>query len=317
MMERINLIKSHKSSWIKYLLPIIGIAKSLRFCSDKYKVTHIHSASFVDFYRSSIFVLLHKLLGKKVILHIHGAKFEEFYGKGNRYVDFICHKADALATVSSHFVYFLTSKHLNKHVWLIPNSIPNGAIQNLPKPTRLKNKIIFSYFGALDDRKGIFDVIEAIGKYRHEFPCEITLEIGGTGQTERLKHLIEQYNVADIVNYLGWLDTDSKDTLLRRSDVFIHPSHFESFGISILEAMRYRLPVVTTSIGGIPDLVTDGINGIIVTPGNTRSIADAMIFLIEHPEIRMEMGHNSEQHARDFQLSNIEIKLKELYTSLI
>lgn len=312
-----GFVKIHQSGPKKFILPLTAIFRSLRYVGKRHKVFHVHSASFSDFYRCSIFVMLYKLIGKKVILHIHGAKFEEFYGDGNRFVKYICNKADGLATVSTHFVDFLKRKKLNDRVWLVHNSLPVAPPANLPPKNQTSENIVFSYFGALDNRKGIFEVVEAIDEYRHLFTKGIKLIIGGNGDKSHLEKLIADGGIGDIVEFRGWLDAEGKDRLLRESDVFIHPSRFESFGISILEAMNYGLPVITTAVGGIKDLVTDNYNGIIVECGNRSQIASAMAKMIENPAERIRMGRNSSLHAADFSPAAIEHQLTDMYTEFI
>jgi len=78
MMETFNFLKLQQPGWRKYVLPFVAVLKAFRYLPTRYKIVHIHSASYSDFYRSGIFVLLFKLFRKKVILHIHGAEFEKF-----------------------------------------------------------------------------------------------------------------------------------------------------------------------------------------------------------------------------------------------
>lgn len=317
MMEKFNFIKIHQNNFYKFLLPIIAFFKSFRYISPKYRIVHIHSASFSDFYRSSIFVFVNKLLRKKIILHIHGAKFEEFYKSDKKYIDFVCNKADVIATVSTYFADFFKRINQKNNVWLLPNFISDKLPDDLPDRRNRDSKIVFSYFGALDNRKGIFDVIKAIGKYKHSFKDNIQLIVGGNGDTDKFFDLVNKENVEHIVKYVGWLDSTAKDRLLRNSDVFIHPSSFESFGISILEAMSYQLPIITTTVGGIPDLVTNGFNGITVEPGNIDRIAEAIFTLIDNPSLRLKLGENSKLRAAEFTISKTEDRYRDLYSVLL
>lgn len=315
MMETFNFVKIHQDGFSKYILPITAAFKCLRYISPKYKIAHIHSASFSDFFRCSIFVMLMKALGKKVVLHIHGAKFEEFYKSRSKAVSSVCNHADATATVSTHFVSFLRNNNLGRKVFYIPNSIDDYSPVRKPKTS--EGPLILSYFGALDDRKGIFETIEAIGRNKQQFEGKIELHIGGIGEMTRMEHLISQYGISDMIKYHGWLDADGKNRLLQKSDVFVHPSIFESFGISILEAMNYGLPIITTDVGGITDLVSDGENGITVNPRNVDDISEAIEWMLAHPVERSEMGIKSAEHAHKFHASNVEKCFEKMYIELL
>lgn len=317
MMESFNFIKIHVDSPLKFVLPLTGIIKSLRFVSRRYKVAHIHSSSYSDFYRSSLFVILFKALGKKVIMHMHGANFDRFYGEGRAYVRKIFRMSDEVLAVSSYYADFMRSHHLNDNVKCLHNGIAGREQDAAPVSPMGDGVANLSYFGAIDDRKGVFDVLEAIGEERDYFAGKIRFRIGGIGNLQKFNSIIEKYGLQEIVEYLGWIDPAGKERLLASTDVFVHPSRSESFGISILEAMDFGLPIITTNVGGIPDLVTDGVNGIVVAPGDKPRIREAIIKLTNDPSLRSELGANSKLAAKKFYFPFIERQLKDVYQSLL
>lgn len=314
MMSKFNFVKVAKAGFFKYILPFTGAAKSLKYVSTRYKVAHIHSCSGTDFYRSSIFVYLFKLMGKKVILHLHGGMFENFYRSHSTFVRKVCSKCDMLVTVSNYFVELLKHHRLNDDVRLLHNSIPDAAPHTLSKNN---DKIVFSFLGAIDKHKGIYEILEAIGENKPLFENKIILKIGGSGNTGYMFDIIRHHGLENMVEYKGWVSDKEKEEFLQTSNVYIQPSHFESFGISILEAMNYGLPIITTGEGGIPDLVTDGVNGLIVRTGNKSDIANAISKLTTDKELRLKLGHASSLKAREFHASTISKHLERLYLELI
>jgi len=316
MMESFNFIKVHQAGFRKFILPFTGLLKAFRYAPRKYRIVHIHTASYSDFFRNIPFVLLFKLMGKKVLLHIHGGEFEKFHAANKRTVNFVCRKTDALATVSTYFVKFLQREHLNRHVELLHNSIAptNTSHQRGCHPS---NTLFLSYFGAIDNLKGVFDVIEAVALCKKWLDRKIEFHIGGKGDTDRMNAMIERLGLQGIVIYDGWLGEKEKTTLLEKSDIFLQPSVFESFGISILEALGHGVPVITTAVGGITDLVTDRYNGLVVEPGNVAQIADAIKFLADHPDERKRLGENALLHARNFHHDKIARDLQAIYQRLL
>ena len=298
------------------MLPFVAVLKAFRYLPTRYKIVHIHSASYSDFYRSGIFVLLFKLFRKKVILHIHGAEFEKFHAHNPRSVNYICHKADMLVTVSNYFVNFLKRVNLNDNVALLHNSIPTIIAKTNNNCTH-PDTLILSYFGVITGRKGIFEVLEAIAICKNRLHTNIEFHIGGNGEIDRMHDTISRLGLQDTVIYDGWLGENEKKQLLEKSDIFIHPSYFESFGISILEAIGHGIPVITTAVGGITDLVTDRFNGIVVEPGNVEQIAEAIIYLANHPEERLRLGANASKHAANFCHEKIAEKLQDIYNTLL
>ena len=316
MMETFNFLKLQQPGWRKYVLPFVAVLKAFRYLPTRYKIVHIHSASYSDFYRSGIFVLLFKLFRKKVILHIHGAEFEKFHAHNPRSVNYICHKADMLVTVSNYFVNFLKRVNLNDNVALLHNSIPTIIAKTNNNCTH-PDTLILSYFGVITGRKGIFEVLEAIAICKNRLHTNIEFQIGGNGEIDRKHDTISRLGLQDTVIYDGWLGENEKKQLLEKSDIFIHPSYFESFGISILEAIGHGIPVITTAVGGITDLVTDRFNGIVVEPGNVEQIAEAIIYLANHPEERLRLGANASKHAANFCHEKIAEKLQDIYNTLL
>lgn len=314
MMESFNFVKVAAEGWRKFVLPFKALMQSFTYLPKKYKVVHVHACSDSDFYRSSMFIYLFKLMGKKVIMHMHGAMFEDFYRSHPSLVRNVCSKCDMVVTVSNYFVNFFKTEKLCRTVELLHNSIQP---RNISTPAATSNKFIFSYFGAIDDRKGIFECIEAIGENVDSFRGIAEFRIGGNGNIDRLKSMIDRYGISDIVKYLGWINAEGKDKLLSDTDVFVHPSKFESFGISILEAMDYGLPIITTTNGGITDLVTDGVNGITVDAGSSRQIASAMLRLMNDSQLRRQLGFQSSERAKAFYPDNIAKRLLHIYSSLL
>ena len=122
MFKKFNFIASHQEGNLfkKTALSISALLRCCYYCIFKpIRIVHIHTASFTDFYRQSIYVFCAKVFRKKVILHIHGAKFEQFYENHRSFVRFVCHKADVLVTVSNYFIDYLKVSSL---------SIPNTSI---------------------------------------------------------------------------------------------------------------------------------------------------------------------------------------------
>lgn len=149
--------------------------------------------------------------------------------------------------------------------------------------------------------------------YKQKLQDRIELHIGGVGDDDRFQRMISDYRLSSIVIQHGWVDGVKKKDLFCSSDVFIHPSHFESFGISILEAMSYGLPVITTLIGGIPDFFEDGKNGVAVSPGNIDEIYEAILFFVNDRSCIFRMGENCKETSLKFSPMEIENKLQKIY----
>lgn len=315
MMESFHFLKIAAPGWRKFVLPVVALLKSPRYLSKRFHIVHIHACSGTDFYRASMFIALFKAMGKKVMMHMHGGMFEDFYSRHPQLVRAVCGRCDAVVAVSDYFVRFFEREQLNNHVRLLHNSVQPHNLCTPDAPRR--GRFIFSYFGSINDNKGIFECIDAIGHNVADFRGKAEFHLGGNGDVKRLQDMINSYGIEDIVKFHGWIGPEEKHRLLSMTDVFVHPSKFESFGISILEAMDYGLPVITTATGGIPDLVRDGVNGLTVEPGNSRQIADAMLRLMDDPDLRHSLGAESARRARNFYPDATADRLTAIYRELL
>lgn len=123
------------------------------------------------------------------------------------------------------------------------------------------NQILF--LGAINKMKGCYDMVDVIERVSKEVP-NVRMIVAGYGEIEQVKEKIKEKNLSDRFIFPGWVRDNEKDELLKTSDIFFLPSYTEGMPMSILDAMGYGLPIVSTNVGGIPKIVHDGENGLCV-----------------------------------------------------
>jgi glycosyltransferase involved in cell wall biosynthesis len=128
-----------------------------------------------------------------------------------------------------------------------------------------------------------------------------------------LEAAIAESGLGDCVHFNGFVSGDAKAGLLSRTDVFVLPSYNEGLPISILEAMSYGCAIVSTPVGGIPEVVKD--NGVLVKPGDIDGIASA-IYSLSDPETCLRMGAESSRIVQDFYPEAVMARLRQIYLSL-
>lgn len=129
--------------------------------------------------------------------------------------------------------------------------------------------------------------------------------------------MISKYGLNDIVSFEGWVSGDKKINLLNKVDAYILPSYHEGLPISILEAMSYSLPIISTNVGGIPEILKNGENGFIITPGDKDAIYRAILELMNNEKLRMDMGKASYSKVQEHMPGFVERQLNDLYRSLL
>ncbi len=146
-------------------------------------------------------------------------------------------------------------------------------------------------------RKGLQHVLQAIKEINRE---DITLDVYGTGDyEENLKELSKQYNLQEKVFFHGFKPSKEIAKKLNNADVFIHPSLTESFDMVFAEAMACGLPIIASSVGGIPEIVENGKNGILVKPADVEGIKKAILKLKKNPSLREQIEKNNLKKAKE------------------
>jgi len=185
----------------------------------------------------------------------------------------------------------------DRDISVVPNGIDleRFEISSGDKKDSSAKTIIF--VGRLHPVKGVQYLIEAMAIVHLETP-DVKLVIVGDGvERARLEELAERLNLKGSIQFAGQVPQESIPRLMHQADVFALSSLSESFGIVNLEAMAAGLPIVATNVGGIPDIVEEGVNGYLVNAKNPDELADRILVLLQNDEMREEMSANNREKA--------------------
>jgi glycosyltransferase involved in cell wall biosynthesis len=300
----------------EFIKAIINIIKTLK--SDKnVQILHIHCASKGSFYRKSVVLLIGKWQKKKIIMHMHGGGFKDFYYKNRLnkiYIRAILGLADKIICLSKEWHEFYSSAMNLKNTVVIGNSV---ELKKICGKQRFSGKIKLLFMGKICIEKGIFDLIKFLAANKIFLEGKIKLTICGTGEDEKLKRLISTPIFINRVEYHGWVEGAKKESLIKESDIYILPSHFEGVPISILEAMAYGKPIIATNVGGIPSLVKDKHNGWIIEPWGLNKLDNIFDEIMEDPKVLEKLGKNSYLEALAYDPMKMFKKMENVYTNLL
>lgn len=278
------------------------------------KIVHIHTASYNSFKRSAWYVRLGKLLGKKVVLHIHGGGFKEYYVTKPRWIISVLDKCDAIITLSDSWKQFFQSITKCPNIFVVENIVVRPIQKTIGKDT---DRLHLLFLGLIAEAKGIFDLLEALHDNANIFHDKVILHIGGDGKVQELKEKLNCYGLNDMVVYEGFVSGKKKTDLLLKSDAFILPSYTEGLPVSILEAMSYSMPILSTPVGGIPEVVKDGVNGFLFTPGDKLAMVASITRLLEDKDRKKIMGNKSYKIVQPYFPDNVGRKLEYIYDILL
>ena len=281
---------------------------------DKPEIIHIHSSFGASFYRKIPFVLLSKWNGVAIINHIHGSEIDKFYFQAGNAKKWIVKKiygyCDCIIVLADYWREQFGKIISLDRVKTVGNYTPNIGIVDRKR----KRQIL--YLGVIEKEKGCFNIPEIILRVR-ESDSECKFVLAGTGKTDEVKMLMRDHGVMDSVDFTGWVTGEEKRALLEDSMVFLLPSYHEGMPMSILEAMGYGMPIVSTMVGGVPDLVKHGVNGFLFHPDDIEGMSAALIKILSDDNLYKEMSVGSLEIVQsEFTLEQHIRKLEDIYRQL-
>ena len=168
-----------------------------------------------------------------------------------------------------------------EQVEVIANWAPMMAVEPGPIPTMGRPTVI--HVARLHVQKGQDILLQAFAQVRREFRDAVLWMVGAGPEEARLRGM-----AGEGVIFLGW--RDDVPALLKRADLFVLSSHWEGMPLTMLEAMTESVPVVATAVDGIPEIIQDGVCGLLVPPGEAGALADAMLSCLRDPDRARRMG---------------------------
>jgi glycosyltransferase involved in cell wall biosynthesis len=283
------------------------------------KLTHIATAFGLSFAKHGVCVIIARLFGSRVLLHPH-CGFPALYINRPRwwqwFFRWIIRRTNGVVTLSREWNQ-LTAVVPGCTVYFLPNAIDLTAYRAIAAERRIAAKkpiqLKALYLGYLGKTKGTFDLVEAAKKIvSRNLPIVIDLvgEELGPGELEQLEKQIDQARLGNTITLHPVASGSKKIDAFYDADIFVYPSYSEGMPIAVIEAMACGLPIIATRVGGLPDLVSDGINGILIDVGNPEQIASAFEYLSANSEMRLSMQMKSYQTA--FEEFDIEILVPRL-----
>lgn len=188
----------------------------------------------------------------------------------------------------------------------LPFFVPFPDLSNKRKVT---DKINFLCSGRLVDAKGFDLVIEAFKICKERGYTSFSLSIAGTGNKQKqLQELVKSYGLESNISFLGWLEPDQMQTVMLKTDVFIHfvPS-LDPFPVAVLEAMAAGIPVIGSDMAGsVVERVKNGENGFVISSTDIEGLTESLIKFIANPSLIENMSYAARQTAEEWPVERAE-----------
>jgi glycosyltransferase involved in cell wall biosynthesis len=277
-------------------------------------LVHLHVASRASFWRKSGFFLLARLFRKPVVLHLHGGEFRIFYEREcgplrQRFIRAVFARAAHVIVLSRPWQDWVRALSGNPHVDVIGNPVLVPA--TVPSWEGRRAAAVLC-LGRMNHGKGSYDLLQAVAALRPRATVE--LRLGGDGEAEQVRARARALGIDAQVHLLGWVRADAKARELAAASVFVLPSYNEGLPMSVLEAMAAGLPIVSTPVGGIPEAVSDGVEGYLVAPGDVDTLAERLALLASDPALARRMGAAARRQGESSYASAAVVpRLEQLY----
>ena len=278
-----------------------------------YDIVHIHVATTVSAKRKLLFLYPAKWLGKKVILHFHPSNEKFLFEPMNvRLYQKLFAKADLVLVLSEQWRRWVKlALNLDNHIEVLYNPCP---VVNRREDLRKKH-ILFA--GTIIPRKGYETLIRSFAKIASKNP-DWKVVFAGNGEIEDAMKIVEDCGIENQVKFLGWVAGEDKERAFQEASIYCLASDGEGFPMGVLDAWAYGIPCVVTPVGGIPDILVDGENGLVFNVGNIELLAEKLDEIINNDTIRKKIAYASmELAATTFNISSINRQLGNIYLKIM
>jgi glycosyltransferase involved in cell wall biosynthesis len=278
-------------------------------------IVHIHLSGPISTKRKQVFIKLTKWFKKPLIIHFHA-----FSAEANidlRYKSLYLRSfnaADKVIVLSESWKQGLIDdlRISSNKIEVLYNPCP---IIELNQSIQKENIILFA--GTLNERKNYKTLIKAFAIIAKEFPSW-KLVFAGNGEVDQAIELAQTLNIGDQIICKGWISGDDKHQLFSEASIFCLPSFAEGFPMAVLDAWSYGLPVLTTPVGGIPEVALDGENIILFKANDVNDLANKLKKVIIDDELKTRLANSAFVFSStQFSLNKIESDLTEIYENCL
>ena len=274
-----------------------------------YDIVHLHISARGSYKRKSIMARMARKAGKYVILHDHDGEFEKAFEEGGdayrRDVRKTFGIADRVVVLSEEWRdYFAENVCDSEKIVVVHNGVKVPA-----EPCSPWSQQDILFLGRLDARKSPDVLLRASREILSRFP-DTKIVFGGDGDVEKNKTLAAELGIADRCEFHGWVSGAEREGLFARAAVYCLPSKNEGLPMSVLEAMARGIPTVATPVGGVPQVIEDGVSGFLVDVDDVDALSDRLNILLDKPGLRENVGAASRNTVT--RLFNVGGSIKQL-----
>jgi glycosyltransferase involved in cell wall biosynthesis len=282
------------------------------------RIVHVHATVRGSALRKSIVVLLARALRRRVVLHVHSgpgdiANFRAVCGRGRAaLIGTAFRAADTVLAVSEASAEALHRAGVRRPVAVVPNAAP--LVRDFARGWHGAGEPRIAYLGGFANLAKGADVLLAALAVELERRPGLRVALAGPGEPDAAG--VALIDSSPSLEWIGWLGPERKDELLRECEIFVMSSRSEGMPMALLEAMGYAMAVVATEVGGIPELIEPGENGLLVAPEDAVGLGAAIEELLADPELRRRLGMAARRRVERLDDVEFASRIEAIYRAL-
>ena len=294
-------------SYIKY-------RERLRECN----LVHVHMASRGSYRRKKVFIATAFSHNKPVLLHLHGSEFATWYDEEcseeeKLEISRIFNRCAKVVVLSEEWKDFLLTRRICdlERIEILHNAV------NIPsKNTTAYDRNTVLFMGRLDERKSPDVLLRSAVQVLALHP-DARFIFGGDGNALAYEQLACDLGISNSCSFIGWATSVKKDEAFRSSSIFCLPSKNEGMPMSVLEAMSYGLASVATPVGGIPQVITDGVDGLLFPVDDVDVLTEKLDSLMSDKATKERIGRRGRTRIEEaFSLDAFMDRLGVIYEEI-
>jgi glycosyltransferase involved in cell wall biosynthesis len=316
---RLDIVPTHRGAGAARRLVVYGMAL-LRLAAwslrGRGRIVHVHSTVRGSMYRKALVVVLARALRRRIVLHIHSgpgdvASFRRGLGRaGAGLLRLSLRRADRVLAVSAASAAELEEAFDLPGIEVVPNAAP--PIPPTP-PAAGRDGLLAVFLGGFANPvKGGTTMLGAVESIE---PGELRLVLAGPGDLPGAGEALVE--ARPDVEWRGWLAGEERERVMGEASIFVLASSSEGLPVALLEAMSAGLAIAATEVGGVPDVLDDGTEALLVAPEDPPALAAAISRIAADRELRERLGRAARARAAEMGADRVAERIDAIYRDLL
>lgn len=298
---------------------VLGVGGAvLRLLTRRVDVVHVNLAKKASVLRKGVILTVARARGAATVVHTHAGLFLDWF-------DGLPRPAQAVVRRMLVADRVIVLNEAVRDGYARRLGVPAERMVMMTNPVEWPasvpergdgDPVVAAFLGRLTEKKGVFDLVRAVGLLPAQQRERLRLVLAGHEDPGPVHAAIRAAGVADAVEVCNYLPPAERDALLARAQILVLPSHAEGLPMSVLEAMAWGLVPVVTPVGGLPALIRDGDNGVLVPVADPEALATALGKLLVDDAARHAIGARARDDARAYAADAWAARLADLWRAL-